>query len=145
MNLTLKKQIDNHTCTSACLAMILGMSVPRVVREFHLLNLQDKLNPKKYLLSKKVITKQHTSLDRIKLDENRLYLLSVASLNTKGGLHNVLLEVIDGQGRILDPNKGRPNKEYYIYPGQESSELAHELEQYTIDLSIKLRKENNED
>jgi len=58
-----------------------------------------------------------------------VYLASVPSLNAMGRLHHVVLDVID-TFEVLDPNRGRANRKYYITGRKPNGDLEHELTTY---------------
>lgn len=132
-----KIQPTGDTCTSACLAMILGTSVDKVVNEFHPDWRDRKSNPAEYLQSKKVAHITNCSPYDNMLEWGNLYLITVPSLNLVGSMHHVLADLRGDLEIILDPNKGREGKKYYTgWSRGPEDELGVQLKSWVIDMQI---------
>lgn len=104
------------TCTSACLAMLTGADVQTVIEEFHAdwKSTENKINPSTYL-SKRLVG--HNVLNdpfNNLLEWDKVYLLTVPSLNIDGGLHHIVIDLRNDFEVVLDPNRGRDSRRYYI-------------------------------
>ena len=127
-----QSQINENTCTSACLAMILDISIWTVFQEFHAEYCSGTMSVSDYLDKKRCAYTILNSIDTIK--EDGIYLAVVASLNTVGGLHQIVMEVMDGNITIYDPNKGRVGMKYYSNDVDDMTSVR--LTQYILDLKI---------
>ncbi len=131
-------QPTNDTCMTTCLAMILDKDVAWI-KAHH----EDIFNYRKWhddYLREAGIPFYYGSPRSGRLSGNVLALLTVASLNHLGGLHQILVEHRNnGTIEIFDPAKGRPMTKYYVPRGciKDLSKQV-ELESWTIDLIIPL-------
>ncbi|AFI55285.1 hypothetical protein TSMG0002 [Halocynthia phage JM-2012] len=134
MPLNLKTQIDNHTCTTACIAMILDVPILSLLKTFHVKNLKGQITSSDFLRENGVNVTECNTLERV-VDDG-IYVLCVASLNELGALHNIILEQIDGKRTIYDPIKGTKGKRYYTLSKFDVSDEAFMLTQYAIDFKV---------
>ena len=118
MSNELKHQIQptENTCTSTCLAMILGIPVWDIIEDFHDLYFSQKMNPMEY------IHRFHPDWRCNSLQSvhdtwvsGRYYILTVPSLNSRTDNHSII-QYFPGQLAILDPNRGRKDSDYYVLP-----------------------------
>jgi len=73
---------------------------------------------------------------KAQLNQGFVYLLTVASLNIQGGLHEILLEFDRSRNiTVFDPNKGKDGILYYVY-GDPKNDNEVSLVTWTIDLGI---------
>ncbi len=127
------------TCTSACLAMLTGVSVETVIEEFHDVwkNAENKINPSTYL-SKRLVS--HNVLNdpfNNLLEWDKVYLLTVPSLNIDGGLHHIIIDLRNDLEVVLDPNRGREGRRYYIgWGNQPCNNLEVRLHAWLTDLEV---------
>lgn len=108
-------QPTDNSCVSACLSMISGIDIDKIMEVFHdsyynhettiyaFLDLHNipYLIPDAKLPEKNFLWGGHT------------YLLSVPSLNIEGGLHAILVQYDGDKLFIFDPQKGNSDKKYY--------------------------------
>jgi len=122
-------QIDNQTCASACLAMLTGRDINRVVDEFDA-DYHNKAvrgpdhNPFKYLSEAGLKVHVSSPLD-MALYYGRVYCLSVPSINFFAKNHLIVADMVeptketvgqeDGGCYVLDPNDGREGVKVYDY------------------------------
>lgn len=139
------------SCVSACLAMILGVDEKKVIEEFHRQYVNEEIYPSDYLKSKGVDVKVHNTQQRSKdLENNRVYMLAVPSLNIECGLHAILAcTVTMDNGNtgwvIFDPNQGRCDRRYYttgIDSFEYSQGIACEVKSWCAELSIDIKDLN---
>ena len=136
MKLKHLQQVDNASCTSACLAMLLDKPVMSVMSDFHYDWCKQITDPLTYLKAHDVDVEVVPLY--ISNVANGFYLATVPSLNGVGGLHHIIMEFEDGVCvNVLDPNYGRKDKYIYIagyqavLPGF-SSPIKH----YILELKI---------
>jgi len=142
-----QQQPTYNTCVSTCLAMILNVDCNEVIDEFHG-KYWDYYESDRVIvssfLSKKGVEFDYCSFEQ-QPDTEGIYLVTVPSLNIKGGNHNILW-VVESSGeeglffqRILDPAAGRDDKYYYtnIDDLLNSEFLATKINGYRLDLHIK--------
>lgn len=122
------------SCTSACLAMITGIDVHQVIAEFHDDWHSQKSDPAQYLKSKGVEFIINTNPFSTLMEWDKVYLLSVASLNIEGGLHHIVADMRGDREIILDPNNGKDGKRFYTGWSEKSDNpLAVELRAWMVD------------
>lgn len=144
MPLKHRQQVDDQSCTSACLAMLLNVPVMDVIGEFHIDWLKGQTDPIKYLTSKEVEFKALTPFTEFQGDG--VYLTTVPSLNHEGTLHHILVVFKDSEMKIFDPNQGRPLKRYYVNNfAPKDSELEVHLKHYIYELRVDLPEEPKEE
>lgn len=129
-----------YSCTSACLAMMLGIPVNEVREEFHDPWFDGSTDPAKYLSDRKVpyIINANPFDNIIKWD--RLNLLTVPSLNLEGQLHHLIATSYDQKVVVFDPNKGQDGKKYYVW-GKPQSDDEVNLSSWIVDLYCIKEKE----
>ena len=133
----LQQQPTDNSCTSTCLAMILGVPVDKVILEFHDKYLRSAITPFKYLSDNGIESEQHRTSDRI-LWHGELYLVVVPSLNTVGVTHSIIVDVRFDDYLVFDPNKGKEGKKYYIpWEDKPSNDLEVPVKSRLLELSIK--------
>lgn len=131
----LVNQVDDKTCASACISMLTGMPIDKVIEEFHGDYLALNIDIGDYLRSKGFVVRDAYSKERL-LKPGSVYLLCVPSLNVVGGLHEVVVDIRD-VFEIYDPQAGRKDKKYYVYGvGLYDDPLAVEFKGYVIDAEI---------
>lgn len=139
-----QQQPTPNTCTSACLAMILGVPVQDVIDVFHGAYVDGDTDASKFL--------NEAGIDHeignpfMKVNTAGLWLLCVPSLNIQAGNHNILYLMIpapeSGEGffyqYLFDPAKGREDRKYYKLPQDEDNNpLAVNLYGRCVDLVIR--------
>lgn len=136
--LNLVNQPTENTCTSACLAMLTGAAVADVIAEFHTDWLAWKTTPKKYLAERGLTFIENASPFNRLMEWDKVYLLTVASLNKEGGLHHIVVDLRTCPETVLDPNNGKLGKKYYVGWSEQSSDpLAVALLSWCIDGEVK--------
>lgn len=139
-----KTQPTGDTCTSACLAMLLGTSVDKVVSEFHSDWRNRKSTPSDYLLENGISFVLNHNPYNNTLEWGGLFLITVPSLNLDGRLHHILADLRGDLEVILDPNKGREGKRYYTgWSREPEDKLGVQLKSWVVDMQIML--ENGDD
>lgn len=131
------QQPTDITCTSACLAMLTGKSIDLVIGESHEGWCNNSTDPVNYLLKYGINLIINTKPFKRTMEWGFVYLLTVPSLNVEGGLHHIVVDLTTENGTVLDPNRGRHGKEYYInWVDTPNSQLEVPLKSFTIDLVI---------
>ncbi len=141
-------QPTSDTCTSACLSMLTGIDVGTVINEFHAgwKSSENKVNPSTYLTEKSIKHSVCSEPFSNILEWGSVYLLTVPSLNIDGGLHHIVVDLRNDTEVVLDPNKGREGRRYYIGWSQTaSSSLEVKLHAWLTDLEINLCEESAND
>lgn len=68
---------------------------------------------------------------------DKVYLATVASLNTRGGLHQIIIDCRNGQTVVFDPARGFENKFYYAWePTKGDDEWAVPLVSWLIEYEV---------
>jgi len=138
MNLVI--QPTDNTCTSACLSMITDKPIDEVIKEFHNDWQASLSNPSEYLKYCNIQHEVNTNPFNFILEWGNIYLLTVPSLNIKGGLHHIVVDLTDiynNVGKVYDPNNGKDGKSYYVSWVQPQSELQYPLKSFNIDICIR--------
>lgn len=101
------------SCVTTCMAMIVGCPVSDLMgmhEEYHATN----LSIRQILDRLGIPFRSFDSADRQSLGDEGVFLASVPSLNIQGGMHQVIVEMLDdGDWRVCDPNQGRGDRLYY--------------------------------
>ena len=108
-----QQQPSSDTCVSACIAMILNQPVSEVINDFHQEYLRGEIDVDEYLHIRGIKCVPLMSTISTMLWD-RVYFLSVPSLNKLGYWHQVLGYFENDKFVLLDPNKGREDKLYYV-------------------------------
>lgn len=139
------KTLTPVICSPACIAMLFGASTEQTVKEFRegYFSTQD-LKIDEYLTKFKMKATPLLSTQN-KLYPGKLYLLSVPSLNLKSYTHLVMMDFRDKNNPVvLDPNKGKRNKRYYVYGMKKPRENGeYPLSHWAIDFEIEYLKDDN--
>lgn len=101
------------SCVTTCMAMIAGCPVGVLMGmhdEYHATD----LSIRQVLDRLGIPFRSFDSADRVSLGDEGVFLVSVPSLNIQGGMHQVVIEMLDdGDWRVYDPNQGRGDRLYY--------------------------------
>jgi len=131
----LQNQIDDKTCTSACIAMILHRPVNEVIEDFHDKFMADEVRASAYLRSQRIRTRACLSEDR-DLTWGFVYLLAVPSINKEAGLHSVVVDMRDEDNpKVFDPQEGRDGRKYYKWKDDPDPD-GIALKGFTIDAEV---------
>ena len=120
-----KRQTLANNCVSACIAMILDLPVELVTDEFHQDYIDCKTDPFNYLTAKGLNVCLHNITHR-RPENDRIYIISVPSLNVKSGLHCVVADCYDDMWTIYDPQDGNGLNSY----------TSDGIVGYSMDLSV---------
>jgi len=119
--------------------MIADRPADQVIERFHLEYRKGGLSIGDMLRALGLAFKSFDSAERQSLDEDGVYLLSVPSLNIRGGMHQIVVEMFDGEWIVFDPNMGRDDRLYYS--AQPNSDLHPQIVMlgsgYSVDAIIK--------
>lgn len=107
------QSLDN-SCQSASVAMLLNIPESVVVEEFHSLYRAGELKTSDYLKSKGAPVIIPDAEDPF-LEVGYSYLLSVPSLNERGGLHGIVIYYAEDTSLcVFDPQYKKEGKLYYM-------------------------------
>jgi len=131
------QQPTGDTCESTCIAMVTGIPLDQVVKEFHDHYCTGKLEPAKYLMRFKIHPRLCKTTERYP-QWDKVYIVTVPSLNTKGLNHSIVWDLRDDETPIYDPCKGRKGAHYYTNNALEAAEVeeAHLLQSYCLELEF---------
>ena len=134
-----QQQPNGDTCTSTCLAMVLGEPVQKTINEFHEKWMNRESDPAQYLTEKGIKFEIHRDPYDNCLAWGKLYLVTVASINVQGQFHHVLVDLRYGEENtvVYDPNEGKLDRAYYVWHKREKLE-QYPLRAWCIDMSIEL-------
>lgn len=119
MNIKHQTQPESDTCVSTCIAMILEEPAEVIITEFHDDYFAGKIEIDECLHKRGIRCKSMIAHDQSLLN-NKIYFLTIPSLNHKGLFHQILMEVYeDGGYEIHDPAKGREGSLYYVNHDEE--------------------------
>jgi hypothetical protein len=128
------------SCVCTCLAMLMDCPAQEVIDKYHRDYFELQVTEVHHILSHEgFIYKQGMAGQVLPLLPGALYLLTVASLNIPGGLHQVLVDYRDeALPVVLDPAKGYKGRKYYTFDTIEadSVEQAFVLSSWIIDYTI---------
>lgn len=134
--INLVEQITNDSCVTACLAMVTGLDVHEIYREFHEdYFVKHTQTIHRYAAQKGVdLAPVHTCYNS--LAEPGVYLVTVPSLNIVGGLHEIVIDTRDGFINIYDPvRKGRYRYVSYADVG-DCGVLEVQLKSWLVDYRV---------
>ena len=118
-DITFVQQPTRNSCVSACLSMVTGIDVITVINQFHSDYHDRETTIYDYLDYHGVeyLVPDIRSAGRDHLYENNTYMITVPSLNRKGGLHAIVASVdANGALEVFDPQKGRSGVLHYVAP-----------------------------
>lgn len=133
-----QQQPTGNTCTSACLAMLLDEDVSGIVDEFHQAWRAGTESPATFLKKRGVDFLVHGDPYDNRLEWGKVFLLTVPSLNIIGGLHHIVIDLRD-EVKVLDPNKGKEWKKYYISWDAEPKKDEVRLHAWDIDMEVNIK------
>lgn len=101
------------SCVATCFAMIAGVPVG-VFMGLHDEYRAARLSLRQALDRLGIPFRSYDSANRNSLGDEGIFLASVPSLNIQGGMHQVVIEMLeDADWRVYDPNQGRDDRLYY--------------------------------
>lgn len=114
--LKLVNQDDDKSCSAACIAMLLDTSLESIRimlrRRFGLAPPLTSLQVAKALCCGEVYALPENPISPV-LVGGHLYIVSVKSLNITGGMHHVIVDMRCDPPQLLDPQNGRPDRQFY--------------------------------
>lgn len=123
---TLKHQTQPTpmSCVCTCLAMLLEEPAKDVIAKYHEAYFDKQTIEVHDILRENGFIFKHELAGRVQtLMPGAIYMLTVASLNIPGGLHQILVDYRDVAGpRVLDPAKGYGKRKYYTLDHNEADE-----------------------
>lgn len=127
-------------CVCTCLAMLLGEPANEVIAKYHKAYFDDQTIEVHDILRENGFIFKHELAGRVQtLMPGAIYMLTVASLNIPGGLHQILVDYREPvMPRVLDPAKGYSNRKYYTFDTAEVDDIkeAFELFSWIVDYTI---------
>lgn len=128
------------SCVCTCLAMLMNQPAQDVIDAYHTAYFDDQVLDVHDILRENKFTFTHEMAGRVQtLLPGAVYLLTVASLNIPGGLHQILVDYREqNMPRVLDPAKGYSNRKYYTFDTAEVDDVkeAFELFSWIVDYTI---------
>lgn len=123
-------QPNKYTCVSACLSMILGEPVDKIVDEFHEDYYANRIDPYAFIRSRGLLCFPRLSIDRT-IRKRTINLATVPSKGNPGGFHSIVVYVdADGLFHVLDPMASKGS----FYTGDTVQGLIVDVEIYEVDL-----------
>jgi hypothetical protein len=132
------KQPTNTSCVSACIAMLTSCDVKIIIEEFHELYSRAEIRPDEFLARHGIVAEPVSILDN-QLQFDKIYLVSVPSLNVQAVTHQIIIDLRDDENVMLfDPNQGKKSKKYYTYAKPRSKLGKNEINirSYNLDYEI---------
>ncbi len=111
--MTFVQQQDDYTCGVACAAMVAGVTFEAALWKADGIPQDAGLGPRELgrLLRRLGVLYTRQLIPR--LDRAVPYIVTVASLNTAGGLHYVVADLSGRDTRVYDPQRGRTGRLFY--------------------------------
>ena len=133
-------QPDGSSCVCTCLAMLMDEPAKDVVAKYHdRYYVHQNMDVADILAENAFIFRREMAGTVQRLMPGAVYLLTVASLNIPGGLHQILLDYRDAtKPVVLDPAKGYTGRKYYTVDSIEADETdnAFMLFSWIVDYTI---------
>lgn len=130
-----QKQPCPVSCMSACVAMVAGIPAGTVRRDMHKRYREQGMSLRHMLDELNIpFTSFHTVEDG-KLEYVGAYLCTMPSLNIQAGTHAVVIEVTASTWHVLDPNRGKKGRKFYVRRGVKARNGV-ELGSFTVDAFI---------
>lgn len=112
------KQPCGQSCYSTCVAMAMGKTANEVIEELKFLGFGGppyfNYQIITYLVKNGIYADKISAVFKVPLMIGQHHLVSVCSKNRMMKKHCILISVSDfGDLKLIDPNEGRPNKNYY--------------------------------
>lgn len=114
-------------CVCTCIAMLMGEDAQSVIDRYHeKYYVKRSMDVGDILAEQAFIFRREMAGTVLTLYPGAVYLLTVASLNIPGGLHQILVDYRDTAGPVvLDPAKGYGKRKYYTSDQTEADEVSN--------------------
>lgn len=136
--LQLIKQPTDSSCALACISMLTHVPMFKVIdiakSIFDHDPLEMGLNTQDMDHLMRKLDIKYTIQYPVSISFGNVYMVDVPSVNKMGRMHVVILDMRD-EFEILDPQKGRPNRKYYVH-GKPQNDLEVTLSAYANVLKI---------
>lgn len=106
------------SCVATCLAMLVDEPVQGLIDRFHERYRGGATSMGQLLKELEIPVKSFDSLSLPQLEDEGAYLVSVPSLNIRGGMHQIIIEVTDENYHVFDPVMGFGGKLFYGRRGE---------------------------
>lgn len=127
-------------CVCTCIAMLMGEDAQSVIDRYHeKYYVERSMDVGDILAEEAFIFRREMAGTVLTLYPGSVYLLTVASLNIPGSLHQILVDYRDTAGPVvLDPAKGYGKRKYYTFDQTEADEVnnAFLLFSWIVDYTI---------
>lgn len=127
-------------CVCTCIAMLMREDAQSVIDRYHeKYYVKRSMDVGDILAEQAFIFRREMAGTVLTLYPGAVYLLTVASLNIPGGLHQILVDYRDTAGPVvLDPAKGYGKRKYYTSDQTEADEVnnAFLLFSWIVDYTI---------
>lgn len=125
-----------NTCFSTCLAMIKALPAGVVVSALHEQYFAGDMSTRMALELQQIPFESFDTADLPAFSRDGAYLVGVPSLNWVGGMHQIIVECLDGMMVVLDPAMGRPGCKYYVAVVREGASDEVKLNGFVIDAFV---------
>lgn len=129
-------QPTHNTCFSTCLAMIKAEPAGVVVAQLHERYFAGDMSTREALEQQAIPFESFDTADLPAFDRDGAYLVGVPSLNWEGGMHQIIVECLDGMMVVHDPAMGRPGCKYYMAAVREGAVSEVKLNGFVIDAFV---------
>lgn len=126
------------SCVATCFAMVAGIPASIMAEKFHARYRNDEISIGDILRELEIPFSDYPSSDRNSFRDEGVYLVSVPSLNIRGGMHQIVIEMTsEGLWSVFDPNYDRCDRLFYVASDDEVREPAVRFSGgYSIDAKI---------
>lgn len=114
-------------CVCTCIAMLMGEDAQSVIDRYHeKYYVKRSMDVGDILAEQAFIFRREMAGTVLTLYPGAVYLLTVASLNIPGSLHQILVDYRNTAGPVvLDPAKGYGKRKYYTFDQIEADEVSN--------------------
>lgn len=130
-----QKQPCPVSCMSTCIAMVAGLPVGTVRRSMHDRYRNQGMTERQMLEELGIPFMSFDTAVDSRLDKVGAYICTMPSLNIVGGQHAVVIEVTEKTYHVLDPNRGKKGRKFYIKRGAKARNGV-EIGGFTIDAFV---------
>lgn len=121
-------------CVCTCIAMITGIKRRIITRRYHERYMNGRNFNTDNILDE-LMVKYRRCEHSEKVELNKVYLVTVPSLNMPGLFHQIIMDTRAGF-EILDPNRGVKGRKYYVLSVSPTSSKQFKLRSWILDYEI---------
>jgi len=126
------QQPTHNTCASACLAMLTQRPIEQIIEEFHHEYQKGHTDELRYLLEKGYDITIPSVKDSFLIRSETICLACVPSLNIKGGMHCVVVDLRSDSAALYDPNYGRERVWSYTLDDTDEENRLFKLSNFVV-------------